>query len=990
MDTAPVKKATMRNRQSVLHTSHHRERAWLIIATLMALLSVLWAPLTAEAADASSYRSGELTEYSTYAVGETLSDSYSCTDAWFLEDPSVQNDELALASMQLVAAAVSEDADGYGGTFLRDLGFESVGFVSSGDSATDDCNYTWGTKTIEDNGESYTLVAIAIQSYSFDVSTKEKGWKQNFTVNGEEQVQGEHYAFAVAADKVVDGIASLAGAGKTKYWICGQSRGGALADLIAVRLESVLGDRNAGIYAYTFETPAYVDAASVPVSPTYDNIHNYLCRDDIVTMIPVWGMTRYGSTHQLKTDETDAGIRDELALLGSAAAENEVPDAQDRALQIVAALEERIPTRADYSKTQTDTFTAPNGEAASVTYSYQNALVNLMGLIFGGQMDGLDVDALLDRVAELEPYARGLAQAVVAEQSGQAAEAAALYWEAAQGVHALLDSLAPAGPVNLSDADLYAILKLAAPVGIDTSYEPSGDAAADTMGYLSPLLNIALGAGDLTYSHHFDMVVARLKVLAPQPTMDDIDILISDPQAGDDTAKAPGEVVSFIEGLGNSWLTAKATWDESAQTLSDNQVHSLDVTLRVVGRSVPDSLGLTVNGAAPAVGPTVTREGNAYLIRATFEYTLGSPEQLTLSFDVNGHGSTPQALLLKRGTALKTVDAPAMTTVKEKDGTTWRFDGWHDADGAAWESLSIMQDMTVYAAWMQVVDAIDLTFAIPAVGEAIPAPEPPADAPYEVSFSYVSDDDWNTVESIEREGSYSLEVSIKLKDPTTAEFAVGLSEYDFVDYLGTFAINGEELEFRYDEEYGTVEASYYFSVSSQPAPDDPEQPETPTYRVARGNGQTWTKGTKTPATFVIKRSYDDKETFDRFAGATMDGKPLDAASYTVEAGSLVLSLKPAYLETLATGAHTLAVQFDDGDAETTLKVARPKQADGKTSSKGNTSSSSANKNARALPKTGDDTPKNLALALASLGAALLAAGKVSRRNDAERIRGQRG
>lgn len=975
----------MHNRQPVPHTPSLIRSAWLILATLtMAILSVFWVPIAAWAADASSYRSGEVTEYSTYAVGEMLSDSYYYADDWFLEDPSVQNDELALASMQLVAAAVDDDADGYGGAFLRDLGFERVGFVTSGDSAADACNYTWGTKTIQDNGETYTLVAIAVQSYSFDQSTKEKGWKQNFTVNGEGegQMQGEHYAFATAADKVVDGIASLAGTGKTKYWMCGQSRGGALADLIAVRLQDMLGERNAGIYAYTFETPAHVDASSISGSDAYSNIHNYLCRDDIVTMIPVWGMTRYGVTHQLKTDETDAGIREELSLLGSAAAENEVPDAQDRALQIVAALEERIPTRADFSEAKTDTFTAPGGEAASVTYSYQNALVNLMGLIFGGQMDGLDVDALLDRVAELEPYARGLSQAVLAERSGQTAEAAALYWEAAQGVHALLDSLAPAGPVGLSDADLYAILKLAAPVGIDTSYEPSGDAAADAMGYLSPLIGIGLGAGDMTYSHHFDMVIARLKVLAPQPAMDDIDILISDPQAGDDATKAPGEVVSFIDGLGNSWLTAQAAWDESAQTLRDNQVHSLDVTLRVVGRSVPDSLSLTVNGESPVLGPTVTREGNAYLIRATWEYALGSPEELTLSFDAHGHGVAPQSMQLKAGTALKTVDAPPMDTVKESDGTTWRFDGWRDADGATWDSLKMTHDMTMYAAWVQVVDAIKLTFPIPAVGEAISAPMAPDDAPYYVTDYYVSDDDWETVESIEREGSYELRVSVKLKDPTTAEFALGLSEYDDIEYKGTITINGNEIEPLYDPEYQAIEGSISFDVPSQTTPDDPEQPETPTYRVARGNGQTWTKGSTAAATFVIKRSYDDAETFARFTGATMDGKSLEASSYTVEAGSLVLALKPAYLETLATGTHTLAVQFDDGEAKATLKVASAKQADGKTPSKGNKPAEKSSKNTRALPKTGDDTPQNLALVLASLGAALLAAGKMNRRDEA--------
>lgn len=96
-----AKKAIMRTRQSVLQTPCRSESVWLIVVTLlMAVLSLMWAPEVAQAANASTYGSGEVTEYSTYAVGEMLSDSYFYSDAWFLEDPSVQNDELALASMQ--------------------------------------------------------------------------------------------------------------------------------------------------------------------------------------------------------------------------------------------------------------------------------------------------------------------------------------------------------------------------------------------------------------------------------------------------------------------------------------------------------------------------------------------------------------------------------------------------------------------------------------------------------------------------------------------------------------------------------------------------------------------------------------------------------------------------------------------------------------------------------------------------------------------------
>ena len=71
------------------------------------------------------------------------------------------------------------------------------------------------------------------------------------------------------------------------------------------------------MFAYTFEAPATVDAAA---AGNIKYIHNYVCSDDIVTHIPLWGMTRYGVTHDLKTKETDEGLAAALEALGSGAA----------------------------------------------------------------------------------------------------------------------------------------------------------------------------------------------------------------------------------------------------------------------------------------------------------------------------------------------------------------------------------------------------------------------------------------------------------------------------------------------------------------------------------------------------------------------------------------------------------------------------------------------------------------------------------------------
>ena len=174
---------------------------------------------------------------STYTKDSMLTDGYYYSDDWFFEDSAEANDALALASMQLTAAALDDAPDGPGAQFLNKLGFEETGFAFADPSDPDMCSYTWARKTITDGSETATLVAVGFQSYSFDKVVKRTGWKQNFRVNGG-TIGAEHDAFASALAGVIDEIAALGGTGNVRFWITGQSRGGALANLLAARCTS--------------------------------------------------------------------------------------------------------------------------------------------------------------------------------------------------------------------------------------------------------------------------------------------------------------------------------------------------------------------------------------------------------------------------------------------------------------------------------------------------------------------------------------------------------------------------------------------------------------------------------------------------------------------------------------------------------------------------------------------------------------------------------
>lgn len=86
------------------------------------------------------------------------------------------------------------------------------------------------------------------------------------------------------------------------------------------------------------------------------------------------------------------------------------------------------------------------------------------------------------------------------------------------------------------------------------------------------------------------------------------------------------------------------------------------------------------------------------------------------------------------------------------------------------------------------------------------------------------------------------------------------------------------------------------------------------YRIIEGDGSVWTKGSTEGLTFVANGAYS------KFTGVEIDGTVLDTEDYTVSGGSTVLTLKPAYLDTLAAGEHTITILYADGDAAGTFTV----------------------------------------------------------------------
>lgn len=777
---------------------------------------------------------GRLEEYSTFQPGNMLKDDYYYDDEWFSEDSSQRNDALALLSMQLTATALEYDQEGLCVEFLENLGFSNIQSKSL-DPAGDDFGYTYGIKKVGRD----ILAAIVVHSYAFDKATKKNAWIQNFTINGEGVTSGEQYAYKKAVEafdvnRLRQEMTAVAGGNRSrfKFWIMGQSRGGAMANLTAIKLRES-GNSREDVFAYTFESPAMVEADAIDQAKDYSYIHNYICDDDLVTMIPPWDMVRYGQIHVLgdllKENGISTGqVNEELKKLGSMAQIGEGSGETINVSDLIHKLEGRIPSREAYSKTQTDTFEAMNGSGeVSVEYNYQRFFQKLMGTLFGEEgfsTEGIP-DHLMDIVACFDSFVRGY-MIEAGEIPATEYKPEAYYWDCAGNVYEILDSVdGETGNLPLDKEDVYVLLKLAAPIAIEPKVkEMEGyEITSETLPldvlivYINPLLSTVGGKDDLIKSHQFDTLLARLNCLAPAPALDDLDITIPEPAAGESNLRTPGKLAVAVDGLDRSWMDVSSSWDSEDKNLQKNKEYYLNVEWEVVGHSIPADLKLTINKKEP-VGPRkISYENGVTIIRDTWKFTIGNPSEYTVSFDNQGHGTKPDSITVNRGDMLSHLSLPDLGT----DGK-YRFTGWKDEEGRTQEEITVDGDVTLYANWSKFIDEVKISFTIPKAGQKTwKEPQLPQDADYYLDDAYLTDEHYETITGIIPKDEMLLIVKIHPKDD--ADFLTMTDEDGFEDYAGKVIINGEELEAYYEPDEKYLSFEYRFLPEEQDSQEAEEE-----------------------------------------------------------------------------------------------------------------------------------------------------------------------
>ena len=215
---------------------------------------------------------------------------YYYSDSFFAHSALEYDHSLALASLGLVGAAFNTAASDArywaNGEVGREANladaFATLGFADpvfyhydiDVGQAGDFVGHSLARKTITLNGQRTTIVAVILRGGGYGGE-----WVSNLHTG----VGAGHAGFVIPVAEVLASLKSYLAAaakqgatGTIKLWVGGYSRGAAVANLLAGRINKDLPeiDRK-NVFVYTFATPVALTAASYPdYQLDYDNNHN--------------------------------------------------------------------------------------------------------------------------------------------------------------------------------------------------------------------------------------------------------------------------------------------------------------------------------------------------------------------------------------------------------------------------------------------------------------------------------------------------------------------------------------------------------------------------------------------------------------------------------------------------------------------------------------------------------------------------------------------
>ena len=259
-----------------------------------------------------------------YASGHGENDhdyeaTFTYSDELFTKSGYTYRQDLAEMSLGLAFAAFSSKDSQYSDNYAtgnrnfvsmaKQCGFENIQSNKwmFQPAETDSIGINCASKTIRDNGGSYTLIAVGVRGNNYHAE-----WGGNVRLDA----TGEHKGFALGRDQALDYLRSYIAdtgiSGRVKIWIAGYSRSAAVANMVSGALDNgySLGEGVSlsphDLYCYCYEPPMGTTKNQVQ-GRLYDNIQNIVNANDVVTYVPFdsWDFARYGVDHVVPTKGDD-------------------------------------------------------------------------------------------------------------------------------------------------------------------------------------------------------------------------------------------------------------------------------------------------------------------------------------------------------------------------------------------------------------------------------------------------------------------------------------------------------------------------------------------------------------------------------------------------------------------------------------------------------------------------------------------------------------
>ena len=223
-------------------------------------------------------------------------------DSWFDNSSGTYMHDLATAAMALSGASYVESNGKPASVEIQNalaaFGFDFIEPFNYGVDRTESNNdlvsYSFAAKPVEDNGSTYTLVAVVVKGTGGD-----EEWYSNFNIG----LGNQHKGFQICAEDVMSNLEQYIedhedlglNSSNAKFLVTGHSRGAAVANLVAKEITDSSFAEARNVYGYTFATPAVaVDKNGSKYN--YNNIFNIVNGEDFVTRVPLahWNYIRYG------------------------------------------------------------------------------------------------------------------------------------------------------------------------------------------------------------------------------------------------------------------------------------------------------------------------------------------------------------------------------------------------------------------------------------------------------------------------------------------------------------------------------------------------------------------------------------------------------------------------------------------------------------------------------------------------------------------------